>query len=317
MSLDEAEKEIIKYQWSDNVLVYSDIGTECDEGAIIKYNFIIIERELAHRLVMNKAILTDGTVFSPFTFTDEVVHSCSSLLRTIPQSIPQQGLSDEMVCTIQNKEITFISDLLEHLEIILVLLKKTGGSPLDSLDAYLKRWNTQLPKSFPPDLLPEPRSSIQLAHVVSLYKTLEDHFADKFVESLDNTFRQLLPATSSDVLLNHLQELDIKEMEKMLTTIRRFVFRCLRNSNSVDQDTIDSKLLEVMRRSAMDDEYLQCVDPILSKTPEICVKHVYYTQEFIDNQIQVLLLISHSMAIKVKTILILIIDYVISLILLF
>ncbi|XP_072035444.1 uncharacterized protein [Amphiura filiformis] len=286
VSLDEATSEIISFEWSNDVLDNSDISTECGEGSIIRYNFIIIERELASMLLMNKAILTDGTVFAPFLFTGDIANIVSSILISIPEQVAQENLSDEIKATIGNKDRTFICDLIEHLEVILVLLKKTGGDPEDSLESYTQRWNSQLPRSFPSDILPEPRNSIKLAHVVNLFKTLEDHYADRFVESLPVALREPIPETDMETLAKRLQDIEVDEMENVLAFLRRFVFRCLRNSNTIDKDTIGSNLVEVIRRAGMDDENSASFNALLSDTPGICTRHVFKTQEFIDQQLQ-------------------------------
>ena len=283
--LQSAGNAIIQYEWSDSLLVYHDVGTEYGYGSVITYKHTTIERELARLLVLNKAILSEGTVFTQFAFSDELFHACSAILSEIGTTLIQQDLPNELVTSLtreQEHRQRFSNDLLEHLEVILVLLKKTGGDPGSSLDDYIKRWSTQLPGSFPDNLLPEPRDGIKLQHIVSLYETLEDQLVDGVVDSMHVDYRENLPDRGAKILAQNLKPKKPEELEIIASKLRRFIFRFLRSDSKTKTNT---NLIDLVMRSTggtMDCSMFTDVLP-----DDLEVKHVVKILEFIDKQAEV------------------------------
>ena len=288
VSLDKARDEIIRYEWSDKLLQNSDVGREYGEGCNIVYNFTAIESVLARSLVLNKAILTDGTVFTQFTFSDELIHASSSVLADISQQIPQECLSADVIASIKKNIQThrkFASELLENLEIMLVLVKKTGGYPTNALEEYIKRWSTQLPGSFPNKLLPETRDSIQLRHVVDLYNILEIHLADEYMNSVEQQLTKRIPPKVSNDIRLRLRNFDPDVLKSSAGLIRLFTYRYLRPFNKVHRDTLNTSLKEVMERSAAETMDLSFLSKFI--TSDVHVQHVSKMHELIETHIQV------------------------------
>ncbi|XP_072043642.1 uncharacterized protein [Amphiura filiformis] len=284
MPLYAAGVSIIEFEWSDNLLVFHDIGTEYGYGSVIRYNYTIIERQLASILVLNKAYLVEGTALTQFAYSDELFHACSAILSEIDTTIFQQKLPKDLVNSIKREQEyrqTFAKDMLEHLEVILLLLKKTGGDPGSSLDEYIKRWATQLPGSFPDNLLPQPRDGVKLQHVVHLYETLENFLVDAVVESLRDEYRRDIPERSADHLGQKLKPLTMEQLEESAGSLRRFIFRFLRSGTKTNTS---SNLKDLVVRSAEGTMDFSVFTNLLPDDLE--VKHVAKILEFIDKQVE-------------------------------
>ena len=283
--LHAADASIIQFEWSDDLLVYHDLGTGYGYGCVVEYKYPTIERELARMLVLNKALLVEGSGFTQFEYSDELFHACSVVLKEIKTSIFQTSLPVDLINSIkreQSDRLSFAKDLLEYLDVILVLLKKTGGDPGSSLDEYIKRWSTQLPGSFPDNLLPEPRDGIKLQHIVSLYETLEDLLVDANVESLRDEYREDLPERGKEALTQNVKPLGLEKLEATATMIRRFIFRFLRSDTNTNTNT---NLKDLVVRSAADTMDCSLFTDVLPD--DIEVKHIVKILEFILKQAEV------------------------------
>ena len=169
-----------------------------------------------------------------------------------------------------------------------VLLKKTGGEPREALDEYIKRWSTQLPGSFSRDILPEPSDAIKLCHLVALHSIPENHLADNYIETLESRFRRDPKADLQKktflLLGKRLEGFKIEELEASVQLIRLFAFRYLRPSYRVDDNTVKSRLLEIMERSAGDTMDLRLVSTLLE---DVYVHHIVKIQELIGAKVKV------------------------------
>ncbi|XP_072015820.1 uncharacterized protein [Amphiura filiformis] len=286
--LDEARKEIIDFEWSDKLLQHSDVGTEYGDGCTISYNFLVIERLLARSLIMNKAILTDGAVFTQFAFSDELIHASSAIVLDVSQIIPQKDLDEDVKSAVITKiqsQKKFANKLLENLEIMLALLKKTGGESGKALEKYIERWSTQLPGSFSRDLLPEPQDAIKLCHVVALYRIPENHLADEYMDTLESRFRAALPGKMSNIIQLRMKGIGIKELETSARLIRLFAFRYLRPCSAVHTDTMNSHLLKIMGRASAGTMDLSVVSRVIDGL-DVYVRQIFKIQEFIGAEVE-------------------------------
>jgi hypothetical protein len=89
---------VVNYEWSDEILQYSQLNLEYSKGKEVLYNFAKIELELAHTLVSGKAIIgtyficmletypyipIDMENFIEFEFHRELFHGFSTILQGI------------------------------------------------------------------------------------------------------------------------------------------------------------------------------------------------------------------------------------------
>lgn len=226
------EKEIINFQWSDELFKYAQINPEYGKGEEINYDFERIEIELASDIAFGKRHLTES--LNKFIFSKELFHSCGPLLAEIRDLFPQSTrLPDDVrqgLASLKERRIKEAQDLLQHIEVLIFLLKlKLKNIDMDmTLETFAENWLSMLPSPFPVSLLPQPRSSIKLTHVAALYEALEDMLADGAIEGLPDQFREDLPSESKqtlDCLVD--KEGGQLKLQTFVNALRRFVFRYL------------------------------------------------------------------------------------------
>ena len=226
------EKEIISFQWSDELFKYAQNNPEYGKGEEIEYDFERIEIELATKVVFGKCYLT-GTL-NKFIFAKELFHSCGPLLTEIRSVVTQsKSLPEEVrkgLSTLKERRIKEAQDLLQHIEVLIFLLKpklKNFDENM-TLEELVEKWLSMLPSPFPVMLLPQPRSSIKIKHIAALYEALEDVLADGAIEGLADRFSSQLPMDMKEKV-NALvdKEIDQFKPHNFLKALRRFVFRYL------------------------------------------------------------------------------------------
>ncbi|XP_072017839.1 uncharacterized protein [Amphiura filiformis] len=286
-TLEDSDRLIIQYKWNDDYLIFCDVNTEYGKGMLIQYDYTAIERELVRNLVLNKAILTAGETFTRFAYSDELFHACSTILLDVErlEGLPQQKLPKDVTNAIvreDGKDPNFTKNLLEHLEVLLLFLKKTGGKPEQSLNSFIKEWSAILPRSFPGNLLPKPRESIKLRHVISLYETLEDLMANNTISSLQSCYRTpLKDDTVVRKLTTECTNVDVDHVDDVLGTIRRFVFRYLRSGITKDPN---NGLVSLMKHTAV--KTLRCGDVANLIPEEVTVGHLVDVLNILDKQVE-------------------------------
>ena len=230
---DAHEKEIIHYKWSSDILKHSQHNTEYGQGKEILYDFGRIEKELAVSFLLGKSYLSSAAGLNEFMFAKELFHACKGILDNLETIVPQQPLTQDVKAGLQRlkeRSLKGVQDLLEHMEIVLCLLKKHQfGEPSESLIEFTDRWLADS-RPFPTSLLPEPRKAVLLMHVVSLYEFLEDLLADSATEGIHDMYREDLPSdtrqqmsiaieNNSTVGSGHIPLVPIA------IALRRFIFR--------------------------------------------------------------------------------------------
>ncbi|XP_028413383.1 uncharacterized protein LOC114536257 [Dendronephthya gigantea] len=234
VSLQEAkEKDIIKFNWSDEFLKYVQdpnygLGEDTD------YDFDKIEEELVIEIVAGKCHLTESV--NTFIFAKELFHSSAKVLTKIREFCPQSQSLPEEICqglnSLKESRKQDARTLLQHIEIVIYLLN-IESIPADdikkiTLVKFVEMWETKLPSPFPIDLLPEPKASIQLTHIAALYEALEDLLADGAIEGLPRQYNVKL-TKDTEKILNSLVDNRNKslKLKLFLKALRRFVFRYL------------------------------------------------------------------------------------------
>ncbi|XP_078588710.1 uncharacterized protein LOC144869352 [Branchiostoma floridae x Branchiostoma japonicum] len=239
--LDVRKKDVIHYTWSNDFMKHSECNTEYGLGRELFFDFSKIEMELANNLVLGKAYINDEQGLPKFAYANELFSASASILHDVSNHVPQELLATDTVSALRerNESDRIAKPLLEHMEVVLFLLKRTKGKPSEPLVDYTKKWLSMLTSPFPVRLLPEPHSAIQLKHVVHLYETLEDMMADVTVESLHDCFRQAL----KPVMQSKVENASIEELECAVKVTRQFVFRYMSSSDAAQKVKPESLLL--------------------------------------------------------------------------
>ena len=296
---DARKKEIIHYQWINEILRHSQRDVEYGLGSEIFYDLGRIERELALRFLPDVAFLATENGLRGFVFAKELFHTCSNILNDLQQIIPQMQLTPDIKSGLRSmNEQKNIQDLLEHLEIVLVLLKRTGGNPEQPLVEFTNQWQTSS-RPFPKSLLPEPHTAVRLTHVVSLYECLEDIFAVSSVESVNDRYRNPLLSDVKDDLVKVVNSPSLKaegvSLDVIITALRRFMFRFLL-SEDMKPDP-GGELTESMMEPS-----LWPMGSFKEGTPQqVCrlipssltIGHVHSVLSFYQEQVQVRILLCH------------------------
>ena len=192
---DARERELIQYQWTDEILRHCQNNTEYGCGREIIYDFDKIEKELVARFLLGKTYLASDNGLRQFVFSQELFHACAGILNDLQQSILQEPLTSNIrggILRLKESNLKNVQDLLEHLEVVVCLLKRTMGDPDQNLTVYTDKWLSMLPCPFPKSLLQECCDSIMLKHVVALYQALEDILSEAAVDSMPDTYREPL-----------------------------------------------------------------------------------------------------------------------------
>ena len=230
---DAQEKEIIHYQWSNDILKHSQHNTEYGQGREILYDIGRIEKELAVKFLLGKSYLSSVGGLREFMFSKELFHACKGILDDLERIVPQQPLTQDVQAGLQRlkeRSLKGVQDLLEHMEIVLCLLKKHEfGEPSEPLIEFTDRWLADS-RPFPTFLLPEPRKTVLLMHVVSLYEFLEDLLADSATEGIHDMYREELPSDTRDQMSISIENnstvgSDHIPLAPITIALRRFIFR--------------------------------------------------------------------------------------------
>jgi hypothetical protein len=177
---------VVRYQWPDRVLLFSEHDLRYGHGREILYDMTKIEAELAQLFVYGKAHISTHTL-GQFSFHSELPHTVGDTLREVRKLIQQEPIPDHHRQQIGAAVQQEISSALSLLGVLLSLLKRTSGLPDRTLENYCREWGLDAGLV---ELLRRhtPLSQLRLAHVVSLYETIEERAADKLTHSLDAKF---------------------------------------------------------------------------------------------------------------------------------
>ncbi len=301
---DAQDKEIIHYQWSNDILKHSQHNTEYGQGKEIVYDIGRIEKELAVSFLLGKSYLSTTGGLREFMFAKELFHACKGILDELENIVPQQPLPQDVQSGLRNlkeRSLKGVQDLLGHMEIVLCLLKKHQfGKPSEALIEFTDRWLAES-RPFPTSLLPEPHRAILLMHVVSLYEFLEDLLADSATEGIHDMYREELPSDAMDQMSVVIQNNSTVgpgqiPLGPITTALGRFIFRYMSAEETRPEPGLS--LLEHMverslwpmeitteRKVLSSEEWKQAIKSVF---PEVLtLGHIHAVLGFYQNQLEV------------------------------
>lgn len=305
---DAQEKEIIQYQWSSDILKHSQHNTEYGQGREILYDIGRIEKELAVSFLLGKSYLSSAGGLREFMFSKELFHACKGILDDLETLVPQQPLTQDVQAGLQRlkeRSLKGVQDLLEHMEIVLCLLKKHQfGEPSEPLIEFTDRWLADS-RPFPTFLLPEPRKAVLLMHVVSLYEFLEDLLADSATEGIQDMYREELPSDTREQMSiaienNSFVGSDHIPLAPITTALRRFIFRYISAEEtrpepglSLLEHMVERSLwpmeITIERREFSNEQWREAIKSVF---PEVLtLGHIHAVLGLYQNQIKVSYLI--------------------------
>ena len=297
------EKEIIQYQWTDEILRHSQRNTEYGHGREIFFDLEKIEKEMAVRFLVEKSYLSTLEGLQEFIFAGELFHTCRDILDELQELIPQQPLTDVFRGSLSSQceqSLKNVQDLLEHMEIVLCLLKRHRvGKPEDPLTEFTDKW-LRGPRPFPKDLLPQPHSAIQLTHVVALYECLEDILADSVAKRVHDTYRVPIPKEiTNEMTKGNPASGTTKSRRSVINAItvalKRFIYRYL-SSEEMKPEPADSLEERMQERSLWPIDAFKSWNPKVESPakfigavfPEkLAIKHTYQVLCFYQDRLKV------------------------------
>ena len=243
------EKEIIQYLWSDDILRHSQRNTDYGRGREVFFDLAKIEKEMAVRFLVGKSFLSTFDGLHEFIFSRELFHTCKSILDELQEMIPQQPLTDVFRSGLlrqREQSLKSVQDLLEHMEIVLCLLKRRQvGKPEEPLTEFTDKW-LYGSRPFPKALLPQPHSAIQLTHVVALYEFLEDMLAESAAKRVHDMYRLAIPEEITEEMTRTAPASERSALNAITIALRRFIFRYLSSEEMRPEpgDSLVERLLE-------------------------------------------------------------------------
>ena len=254
---DAQEKEIILYQWSDDILRHSHRNTAYGHGKEIFFDLEKIEKEMAVRFLVGRSFLSTFDGLHEFIFSGELFHTCRSILDDLQHVVPQQPLTEDIrrgIVRLRDSSLQNVQSLLEHMEIVLCLLKRNQvGEPDEPLTEFTDKWLTGS-RSFPKASLPQPHSALQLMHAVALYECLEDILADSASKVVHDMYRASVPKEIADKmtkgnLVSEKTESELSSLKAITTALGRFIFRYL--SSEDRRSSPGECLVECMKEESL------------------------------------------------------------------
>ena len=297
------EKEIIQYQWTDEILRHSQRNTEYGHGREIVFDLAKIEKEMAVRFLVGKSYLSTLEGLQEFIFARELFHTCRGILDDLQELIPQQPLTDVFRSSLSSQgeqSLKNVQDLLEHMEIVLCLLKRHRvGKPDDPLIEFTDNW-LRGPRPFPKDLLPQPHSAIQLTHVVALYEFLEDMLAESAAKRVHDMYRVPIPEEIANEMTKGTPVSGKTESHRSVITainvaLKRFIYRYL-SSEEMKPEPADSLKERMQERSLWPIDAFKSWNPKVESPakfigavfPEtLAIKHTYQVLCFYQDRLKV------------------------------
>ena len=299
---DAREKEIIQYQWTDEILRHSQRNTEYGHGREIFFDLAKIEKEMAARFLVGKSYLSTLEGLQEFIFARELFHTCRGILDDLQELIPQQPLTEVFQSSLsrQCESLKNVQDLLEHMEIVLCLLKRHRvGKPEDPLTEFTANW-LRGPRPFPKDLLPQPHRAIQLRHVVALYEFLEDRLAESAAKRVHDMYRvpileETIKEMTKGISASGTTESHRSVLNAITVALKRFIYRYL-SSEEMKPEPADSLKERMQERSLWPIDAFQSWNPKVESAskfigdvfPEkLAIKHTYEVLRFYQDRLKV------------------------------
>ena len=299
--LDIKRSDVVMFIWKDEWLRFSQCETEYGLGQKVNFDFRMIEEEIKKDMLFGKVRIQLPSHFPKPIFTDDLYQHSVELLTDIEKAIPQHSLTNEIRRSVEiklDRDASFVTDLLNHLGMVLSLLNKTGGENSQPLIEYLEKWQnvTGMNSNIFKRILPEPIDSVKLGHVVTLYKWLEELNGISLVECLDETYHKTIPQEGKDVL-KKIKENNMTHMEKLQHPLLVFVHRYLaanRANISIDHpliDYIDTQDLwckgDIGTSGVVAGSDKLCIPLRDMLSPLVLVENIFETVSFIQDAIKV------------------------------
>jgi len=250
---------------SDELTVFGQNNLSYGLGSQVCYNFTKIEMELANVLVLGKTYLTVDSTFPVVTYANELFVSSASVLQDFMALISQVPLGHAVVGGIEERRKhhpDYVLKLMRQTEVLLCLVKKTGGSRDQTIDSYIQKWHKTLPGGFTASLLPSSGEPLRLSHVVALYECLENLQADVVIDSLNDYLKKPLTLDLESELKDFIEVAEAAgiPIDSVMTAVKRFIVRRLVNFDVSQTEVLNQPLSELIMEPSLWPETTWCAE---------------------------------------------------------
>jgi hypothetical protein len=234
--------------------------------------------DVALNTLLNKVVLTDGNTYEGFIFADDLYSSAATILKDVTSKVSQEALPKDIVnLVIQGDRRgcgTFTNDLLQMVEVLMGLLKRTSGDPEATLEDFVNKWKSII-STESLDLL----GSIKLKHIVALYQQLEVLSSAAVIRTLGSGYCAKLPLKSEHQLEKFCADSPPDAVTKFRDVLKRFVFRYL-GARQDFHPNCSHRLCDIL--GSMDG--YDSVIPHLHKETQLC--HIVSLLDFLDKTVK-------------------------------
>jgi len=236
---------------SDELTKFAQNNLSYGLGNQVCYNFTKIEMELANELVLGKTYLRMDSTFPVVNYANELFVSSASVLQDFAALISQVPLGHVVVNGIEERRKhypDYVLKLMRQTEVLLCLVKKTGGSRDQTIDSYIQKWQKTLPGGFTASLLPSSGEPLRLSHIVALYECLENLQADVVIDSLNDCLKKPLSPDLESELKDFIAVAEAAGIptDSVMTAVKRFIVRHLVNFDVSQTEVLNQPLSELI-----------------------------------------------------------------------
>jgi hypothetical protein len=254
-------RNVIKFDWDDEILAYSQRNLEIARGEDIVYDLTKIEAELANILVFEKVhieTLPDSQLYlESYPYHMELFQGYMRILGDIKKQITQEPIPIEKMNSLgfsKNSGLKYASksilnnasEILSSLEILLCFVKRTAVGDGDrSIKDFVLQWMKL-------SSLYEHRGfskvldiDLRLKHLVSLYELVEEQVADIKIKYIHEKYKEKLSTEMEAAIMESLsfeQQTTTKKViraESFALALKRFMLRFLTLENQRETDPLN------------------------------------------------------------------------------
>ena len=284
----------------ERLTLFAENHTGYGTGKQLCCNFVKMEMELANELALGKSYLVMDNTFPLTVYANELFIACASVLLELKTIIPQVPMQKTVVDGIEEtcrNDKQYVRKMMRLTEIIMSLVRKTGGHKEETIDSYTRKWGKSLLQGCSTAWLPTVGEPLKLSNIVALYECLENIQADIVMNSLNDTLKVKLSSDSAAELREFAQFVEDSDtpLKSIQTAVKRFIVRYLVNfDTSAQQDVLNQMLADRIAEPSLWPETMWCEDSrkteqnrvrirdVISRFPEaIRLRHAYSAHKFL------------------------------------
>ncbi|XP_041362233.1 uncharacterized protein LOC121378222 [Gigantopelta aegis] len=283
--------DLSKQRLNETFLKFSQCCTGYGHGRIHNYDFYFIERQFADHILVKKPCLEVTTSFPVIVFLGDCLYRSVTPFEDIEAFVEQHEITTDIkkkVLNLKCQSHTYLRIILEYLEIIFTLMKKSE-LPKNKTDYHAQYYITQWPIYF---LQKSPHvegllNPIKLCFLTSLFEYVESLEADTAIGFLGDKFTTPLNEELEINLRSLTEKNTLDLLERLLAALKRFAYQYINVPDVFAGDQLGPKILQNAVLWPRDTQRLFPEGPTqLDIHPNLCVEHIKSTVQFLHRYIE-------------------------------